>query len=69
MRFPRIFPRRVKFLTDTHIECEGRFDRFEVEITVDHQTKLSDISILPSVGISRDNDGWRPYIVTIRVSW
>ena len=37
MRFPRIFPRKVKFLSDTHVECEGRFDRFEVEITVDHR--------------------------------
>ena len=37
MRFPRILPRKVKFFSDTHIECEGRFDRFEVDITVDHQ--------------------------------
>ena len=37
MRFPRIFPRKVKFLSDTHVECEGRFDRFDIEITVIHR--------------------------------
>ena len=37
MRFPRIRPRKVKFLSDTHVECEGRFDRFEVDITVEYR--------------------------------
>ena len=37
MRFPCIFPRKVKFFSDTHVECEGKFDRFEVDITVDHR--------------------------------
>ena len=55
MRFPRIFPRKVKFLSDTHVECEGRFDRFEVEIIVINRPNYH-YKYTAEVGISRAND-------------
>ena len=57
--FPRIFPRKVKFLSDTHIECEGRFDRFDIEVTVTHQPNYRH-KYTASVSY-KTNDGWRPY--------
>ena len=59
MRFPRILPRKVKFFSDTHIECEGRFDRFEVDITVTHQPNYRH-KYTASVTY-KTNNGFRPY--------